>query len=348
MYTAFVKDITEEKLQQEEFAMLSLVANETDNSVIITDADGLIEYVNPGFTKLSGYNFEDVKGRKPGEVLQGKATDASTKKRIRENLANRVPFYDEILNYDNRGNAYWISLAINPVFDTHGQLAKFISIQANVDETKKRALENDVRLEAISQSNIVMEFDPKGSLTLANPLALQSLKATEMAQLQTKVESLRSLISSDQWERLQQGDNVQAEISINDMHDEAVRFAVAVSPVLDAEGVLNKILMFGADVSERNAVIAQTHGAMSQVLDRIGNIIQTINGISDQTNLLALNAAIESARAGEAGRGFAVVAEEVRNLAQSTTESAREISSLIDETKGHVDQLSAYMSDADS
>ena len=111
-----------------------------------------------------------------------------------------------------------------------------------------------------------------------------------------------------------------------------MRLAVALSPVSDSEGVVNKILMYGSDVSERNAVIARTHGAMTQVMERIASIIQTINNISSQTNLLALNAAIESARAGEAGRGFAVVADEVRNLAQSTTESAQEIGELIDET----------------
>ncbi|BFM50447.1 PAS domain S-box protein [Marinomonas sp. THO17] len=342
LYTAFVKDITEQKLQQEQFATLSLVANETANSVVITDEKGLIEYVNPGFTKLTHYTLEEVIGKKPGSMLQGEHTSKATVERISENLRNRVAFYDEILNYDKHGDAYWISLAINPVFDENGELIKFISIQANIDETKRRALENDVRLEAINLSNIVMEFSPNGELELANPKAMESFAISEFATLQSNIKNLNTYITSEQWSKVQNGEFINAELTMNELI-----LAVAITPVFDAEGNLSKILIYGSDVTERNAVIKKTHGAMSQVLERIGSIIQTINGISDQTNLLALNAAIESARAGEAGRGFAVVADEVRNLAKSTTESAHEISSLIDETKSHVDQLSAYMNSDD-
>lgn len=67
----------------EEFERLSLVANNTDNSVVIADQEGRIEFVNHGFTKLTGYTAAEVMGRKPGHLLQGSDTDPETVKRIR-------------------------------------------------------------------------------------------------------------------------------------------------------------------------------------------------------------------------------------------------------------------------
>ena len=71
-----------------------------------------------------------------------------------------------------------------------------------------------------------------------------------------------------------------------------------------------------------------------KVINEIGIMADTIEGIASQTNLLALNAAIEAAKAGENGRGFAVVAEEVRNLAEASKEAVGNVKILVNEIKG--------------
>lgn len=80
--------------------------------------------------------------------------------------------------------------------------------------------------------------------------------------------------------------------------------------------------------------LAQVVAKLGDRSKEIGQIVDTISGISGQTNLLALNAAIEAARAGEQGRGFAVVAEEVRKLAEQSQDAAKQISTLIGEIQG--------------
>ncbi|MCG8710352.1 Tar ligand binding domain-containing protein [Brenneria sp. 4F2] len=83
---------------------------------------------------------------------------------------------------------------------------------------------------------------------------------------------------------------------------------------------------------------------ISESSEKISSIIGVIDSIAFQTNILALNAAVEAARAGEAGKGFAVVASEVRNLAQRSATSAKEIKELIGDTSNKIQQGSALAS----
>jgi methyl-accepting chemotaxis protein len=98
--------------------------------------------------------------------------------------------------------------------------------------------------------------------------------------------------------------------------------------------------------SQAMARAVQSFEGMEQSSRRVGEIVGVIDGLAFQTNLLALNAAVEAARAGEQGRGFAVVAGEVRNLAQRSAASAREIRTLVATSASQVESSARLIHEA--
>jgi PAS domain S-box-containing protein len=248
---------TQEVMERErkQLETLSLVANHTNNSVLIADADGKIVYTNEGFLKLTGYTFAEVVGRKPGEFLQGPLTDKETVKRISAKLKKGEAMYEEILNYSKNGKAYWISLVINPIRNDQGKVEKFVSIQAEISDTKRKALDNEARLLSISKTNAVIEFNRSGQIVSVNDLFLKVTGFND-ALLGKMFEWLLPEEERDKpqtklmWENILMGQSFVGEFKYRSASDKVQWLSGTYNPVYDIIGNLDRILMVGQFVTQ--------------------------------------------------------------------------------------------------
>jgi hypothetical protein len=130
----------EDRLTQEH--LLALVASRVNTAVIISGPDDVIEWVNEGFTELTGYSSEEAVGKKP-EFLRGEATDPESARRIDEKKSKLIAFHDTILNYRKDGKPIWMQMHVTPLLDENGKPERFIAIQEDISEIKKT--ENELR-----------------------------------------------------------------------------------------------------------------------------------------------------------------------------------------------------------
>ncbi|MFC5062177.1 SpoIIE family protein phosphatase [Actinomycetospora atypica] len=99
-------------------------------------------WVNPAFTRLTGYDLDEVLGRNC-RFLQGPNTDPTSISRIRSALADERPITEVLLNYRRDGTAFWNQVSISPVFDGGGRVVNFVGVQADV--TERVMVENERR-----------------------------------------------------------------------------------------------------------------------------------------------------------------------------------------------------------
>lgn len=192
---AMVRDISERKQAEEENRRLAMVANTTTNMVVIADGMGKIEWVNPAFSRTTGYALEEVIGKTPGSFLQGPGTSKTIANYMGNKLRSGQGFKDiEILNYKKDGSAYWVSIEVQPIHDKTGNVIQFIAIESDITERKATQQALLDRHEELVKTNAELDrFVYSASHDLRAPIA-SLLGLIEVARLERNMDTVGQLL----------------------------------------------------------------------------------------------------------------------------------------------------------
>ncbi|TAK66873.1 MAG: PAS domain S-box protein [Bacteroidetes bacterium] len=142
-----VEDITERKRTEEMLRLLESAVQQANEAITITDADlnlpgPTIVFVNPAFTKMTGYSADEVIGKTP-RILQGKKTDRAVLDRLRYQLERGEEFHGEIINYKKDGTEFFLEWHVAPIKNDLGAITHFLAVQRDI--TSRKTSEESLR-----------------------------------------------------------------------------------------------------------------------------------------------------------------------------------------------------------
>jgi two-component system, NtrC family, sensor kinase len=268
------QDITESKKNETELSRLALVAQKTQNGVIITDAEGCIQWVNEGFTRISGYVLAEMQGKKPGDVLQGAETDPLTVAQLRSALVTGQPFNQEIYNYRKDGKGYWVALSIAPIHQENGELEGFIAVQSDITDRKQaeatlRERESYYRCMIETASEGVWMFDAASRTTFTNTRMAEMLGYTVDEILGRSlfefIEGEQRAIAQAYVQRRRQGIRERYDFKFTRKDGSHLWAIVSATPMFDAEGEFSGVLRMITDISDRKQAEAELRKTLQEL-----------------------------------------------------------------------------------
>ncbi|MEI6072910.1 MAG: response regulator [Verrucomicrobiae bacterium] len=140
--TVFVTDISERRRAEEELINLRRAVEQSANTIVITNPQGNIEYVNPAFEKSSGFSAADVLGRNP-RILKSGEQDAPFYRDLWVTIKSGKIWRGQFHNRHRNGSLYWESATISPILNDRGEMTRFIAVKEDITELKN--LENRLR-----------------------------------------------------------------------------------------------------------------------------------------------------------------------------------------------------------
>lgn len=188
--------------EAEQCRRLALIVERTTNMVVVTDHEHRIRWVNPAYTRITGWTLAEVLGRTPRSFLHGPKTSLTELSRIGSMLRRGQPVHDaELLNYTKSGETYWVSLRIDPILDDGGKVVEYVSIQTDITERKRRELESARLLRLLREAQRLahlgsMEHDVQSGQVQCSDEIFRILDVAE-GEVDTSYESLMACTHPD-------------------------------------------------------------------------------------------------------------------------------------------------------
>ncbi|PWS27538.1 hypothetical protein DHW03_08040 [Pedobacter yonginense] len=156
--------------KEDQLRTLSRIAEININTIIITDKEDRITWVNKSFTEMTGYTFEEALGQKPEDLLNGEKTDRETLKYLNTQITKGEAFNADIYNYSKSGKPYWARIKGQPIHNQSGELTGFFALIEDFTKEKEaqellKESENRFRL-ALEKIGNVWEHDFRTGKTL--------------------------------------------------------------------------------------------------------------------------------------------------------------------------------------
>ncbi len=355
----YATDITAQQRRAIE-ADCVLAAVDHSQAVIEFELDGIIRAANDNFLNAMGYSRAEVIGKHHSMFVDPAYAVSAEYRQFWESLRTGEYRTAQYRRLAKGGREIYIQATYSPIRDATGRPYKVVKFATDVTD-QVHTVEAVRTMVAAAQNGDLSQRVPLTHLSgnlreLAEGInGLVDGMGSLVAQLQTAVVAVRSGASEISHGNMNLSQRTEEQAaSLEETAASMEEMTATVRQTAENAREANSLAASARSEAEKGgAVVSDAVGAMQGIHSastRIADIIGVIDDIAFQTNLLALNAAVEAARAGEQGRGFAVVAAEVRVLASRSSDAAKEIKGLIQESvtrvaagKALVDQSGATL-----
>jgi len=151
-YLGFTRDVTERKLVENELVKLSSAVKQSPVSILITDLDGNIQYVNPRACELTGYSYEELFGKNP-RIFKSGDLSPEIYKNLWETIKDGREWRGEFHNVKKNGDFFWEEAAISPVLNTDGEISNYLAIKTDISERKRFIAQLEKEIERAEASD---------------------------------------------------------------------------------------------------------------------------------------------------------------------------------------------------